>query len=401
MTPAMCLDFCSNFTFPYGFAGVEFGQECWCDGVIQLTANLTDSSACNMPCKGDVTLVCGGASHISIYTDGTPSPKIPTVATRRQPVLDAAQVALWQYAGCYSDSTADRTLGRLIANGMDANSCGAACEDTFPDSSESVVLSLAEEKTLLFSGVEFGGQCWCGTSIPSAARRLPDIACESMGCLGVNDQACGGDLVITVYQFNPLISIPCGGSRIAPFNTPFQINAVFVDEPTTSVPITMTSIIYHTNNGVTTTDAGTLSYCPTCPSPVTFVLDTDSQWELRAMVGPDTAINNHTVIHPAGTVNFIEITDDDKLFVGYCSTPSIIHPNLFELTAFRTHAPPPLAGPNRPIPSPFIPFALCSNLTAGGRLDVVFKTLTYQAGYNLTGCRDVVLELNYNVTTQN
>lgn len=26
MTPAMCIEFCSNFSFSYGFAGVELGQ---------------------------------------------------------------------------------------------------------------------------------------------------------------------------------------------------------------------------------------------------------------------------------------------------------------------------------------------------------------------------------------
>ena len=26
MTPAMCIEFCSDFQFPYGFAGVELGQ---------------------------------------------------------------------------------------------------------------------------------------------------------------------------------------------------------------------------------------------------------------------------------------------------------------------------------------------------------------------------------------
>lgn len=46
-------------------------------------------------------------------------------------------------------------------------------------------------------------------------------------------------------------------------------------------------------------------------------------------------------------------------------------------------------------PDPLIPFALCVNGTAGGRLDVVFKPLAFNDGYNLTGCRDVVLEMNF------
>lgn len=76
-----------------------------CDGVIQLTANLTDGSECNTPCSGDDTLTCGGTKRISIYTDGTPSPKIPTLAFRPEPTEDAAFIPFWQYAGCYRYSS--------------------------------------------------------------------------------------------------------------------------------------------------------------------------------------------------------------------------------------------------------------------------------------------------------
>lgn len=72
-----------------------------CDGVIQLTANLTDSSACDIPCTGDDTLICGGSNHISIYTNGIPSPKIPTVAFMLQSDSDAAIVNIWEWVGCF------------------------------------------------------------------------------------------------------------------------------------------------------------------------------------------------------------------------------------------------------------------------------------------------------------
>jgi len=266
-----------------------------CDGVIQLTANLTDSVSgeCDIPCIGDNKFICGGSDRISIYTNGTPSPKIPTVATRPE-ADDALPIGIWQYAGCYryhcfyfvpydvdpvyySDSFANRTLGHSFSHGVgnDANSCAAVCEDAFPDSSKENVVSPKSEKSFLFSGVEFGGECckfWftemigsniigigCGTSISSQAQILPDIACASMGCFGLNDQACGGELVIAVYQFNPLLEFnDCEGEV---FFTPFQLNAVFVDEPSKSVPITMTSLILHTSFGVTETvpNAGILS----------------------------------------------------------------------------------------------------------------------------------------------
>ena len=79
-----------------------------------------------------------------------------------------------------------------------------------------------------------------------------------MGCLGSNNQACGGEFVIAVYQFNP---VPLQDCEDTTFFTPFQLNAVFVDEPATSVPITMTSLIVHNNPWGSGTDAGILSVC--------------------------------------------------------------------------------------------------------------------------------------------
>jgi len=391
MTPALCIEFCSNFTFPYGFAGVEFGEECWCDGVIQLTANLTDSSACDIPCTGDNTLLCGGSNHISIYTDGTPSPKIPTVAGLRQPDSDAAVINIWEWVGCFSDSASNRTLQRSISQegGTDINNCVAACADAFPDSAQ---IGTNTENSALFAGVEFGGECWCGTSISSMAQKLPDIACASMGCFGLNDQACGGRLVIAIYKLNPLLGVnECVSPN--PFDAPFQLNAVFVDDPSTSVPITMTSLINHTNFGSTDQAAGTLSHCPTCSQSITFHLTSDSQWELVPTINAETALNNLTVSHPGGTTNFVEITDDDMLFVGYCVSRGTVNPEIPELIPFGKHV-------QTTTTQPLSPWALCINGTAGGRQDVVFKPLAFNDGYNLTGCNDVVLEMIFdgNVT---
>lgn len=99
----------------------------------------------------------------------------------------------------------------------------------------------------------------CGDSLASTAQRLPDIACESKGCLGVNDQACGGISAIAIWRLNPLQLQDCAFPGTIPnFRTPFQLNILFLDgEPT--VPVTMTSINTHTNFGTSTRDAGILS----------------------------------------------------------------------------------------------------------------------------------------------
>ena len=64
----------------------------------------------------------------------------------------------------------------------------------------------------------------------------------------------------------------------------------------------------------------------------------------------------------------------------------------FAVTTAFVHSAPVTAPPNTVL-DPTIPWALCSNGTANGRLDIVFKQLLLQPGFNLTNCRDVGLQM--------
>lgn len=61
LTLESCGNFCSNFTY----FGVEGSVQCYCGQTLSSTAVETDS--CNLPCSGDNTHICGGASAISVY----------------------------------------------------------------------------------------------------------------------------------------------------------------------------------------------------------------------------------------------------------------------------------------------------------------------------------------------
>ncbi|KDR79574.1 hypothetical protein GALMADRAFT_223731 [Galerina marginata CBS 339.88] len=382
MTPSMCIKFCSdpnNFEPSNGYAGVEY-EQAYCDGVVQLTANLTDPSECNLPCKGDTTLTCGGSNRISIFTNGTPSPKIPTTAISQQR-SDGLLLPLWQYVGCYSDSGASRSLERL-AGSVDVNLCGTICQNTFPSA------------TTLFAGNEYGQECWCGTSVASTAQRLPDLACESMGCFGINDLACGGEFIMSLYQYLPLISTPPQACHLTTLTQPFQLQAIFYDNPSERLPITMIGLEHHRYpRGFDTfedsTEAGILSICPTCLNSITFNLTNAS---LLPNLNSSTAISNLSVVRPSGTPNFVEITDSLRVFGGYCSTNSRFSTGKLALTTTFVHSAPISAPPNFVL-DPTIPWALCSNGTANNRMDIVFKQFLLAPGFNLTNCRDVELQM--------
>ncbi|KAF2667566.1 WSC-domain-containing protein [Microthyrium microscopicum] len=65
MTVETCLTFCQGYTF----AGLEYGQECYCGNTV--AADRAPQAGilgeCNMKCKGDSTEFCGGPAALSLY----------------------------------------------------------------------------------------------------------------------------------------------------------------------------------------------------------------------------------------------------------------------------------------------------------------------------------------------
>jgi hypothetical protein len=74
MTPQMCLLHCSE----YKYAGVEYGQECWCGDSLNLAGwegavpgkNVTGSE-CDVVCPGNLTEYCGAGNRLQLYVKRT------------------------------------------------------------------------------------------------------------------------------------------------------------------------------------------------------------------------------------------------------------------------------------------------------------------------------------------
>jgi hypothetical protein len=68
----MTVDMCTNLCFKagYGLAGLEYGDECWCDNKLSSSAQIQSAAAgytpCNMACKGNDKLWCGGQNAMSL-----------------------------------------------------------------------------------------------------------------------------------------------------------------------------------------------------------------------------------------------------------------------------------------------------------------------------------------------
>ena len=65
MVPVKCISMC----FGKAFAGVQNSKDCWC-GDEAPTSSLTSDDECDMPCVGDSSQICGGASRMNVYSTG-------------------------------------------------------------------------------------------------------------------------------------------------------------------------------------------------------------------------------------------------------------------------------------------------------------------------------------------
>lgn len=88
----------------------------------------------------------------------------------------------FRFQGCYTDNRDQRSLTgkKLFDPNMTLQMCAATCDG------------------YQWFGVEYGSQCYCGTSLASAAEKRPDTEC-SMKCGGNRCQTCGEADRLTVF----------------------------------------------------------------------------------------------------------------------------------------------------------------------------------------------------------
>jgi len=78
MTVDSCLDFCAGSTY----AGVEYGQECYCGNALGAGSVLAAEAQCDMRCTGNEYQTCGAGRRLNVYrlksaTQPNPGPDVP------------------------------------------------------------------------------------------------------------------------------------------------------------------------------------------------------------------------------------------------------------------------------------------------------------------------------------
>ncbi|KAF8956484.1 WSC domain-containing protein [Flammula alnicola] len=172
MTPYMCTTFCQ---------GANSSALTVCDFNIQGTARKVNDTECNYGCGGDTSYICGGAGYVSIYQDKGHKGVLPT---------NKAKVGNWTFDGCYKDNVnvtkvTKRTLSQRfeISAGVTVERCTSQCA----------------AKGFHISGLEFGQECWCGSSflVANATAALSDC---SEACAADHTELCGAANRLSVYK---------------------------------------------------------------------------------------------------------------------------------------------------------------------------------------------------------
>ncbi|KAH7117059.1 WSC domain-containing protein [Dendryphion nanum] len=125
---------------------------------------------------------------LSIVTSVTVSASAIPHVPRQMDEFDMLEdlPSTWQFAGCWSDDTDKRVLGREFyfdTEAMTADSCVRFCMS----------------KGYTFAGTEYGSQCFCDLELSPTAQWYPTEMC-SMPCSGDRNQTCGGAWKISVYN---------------------------------------------------------------------------------------------------------------------------------------------------------------------------------------------------------
>lgn len=131
-----------------------------------------------MPCAGNISEVCGGASRLSVYDLNNAIISLPTLTTSSisVPTFTGAPTG-WAPLGCYNDSVNARTLNTQIysiaGTSMSVDACLSAC-------------IFGGYK---LSGVEYGSECYCGHEIENYGAVATGC---TMACTGNSTEFCGG-----------------------------------------------------------------------------------------------------------------------------------------------------------------------------------------------------------------
>ncbi|KAJ6610549.1 WSC domain-containing protein [Mycena sp. CBHHK59/15] len=180
MTVESCLDACA--VDEYALGGVEYGDECYCGNAL-LYAYGT-SEACNKPCSGNTSEICGGPHALNVY-------QYADTPFTTGPASSLGSYKRWDLWGCLEELfpfgprlLPHRPIVPIPAEKMTVERCLDGCQAAGYNA----------------AGLEYGQECFCD-SIDDGAQEAPsgwestsNFECN-YPCLANATEICGGSIM--------------------------------------------------------------------------------------------------------------------------------------------------------------------------------------------------------------
>ncbi|KAK6341387.1 hypothetical protein TWF696_008464 [Orbilia brochopaga] len=211
MTVEKCLEAAKALNF--GYAGLEYGGECWAYSSIAPAATSAASTDCNMGCTGNTSQKCGGGNRFNYYslTSGTVSTTAATATTTV--AANGASSSTTTTAAAATTTTAQagnpQTYRGYEAQGCYVNAppkvfAHQIANDNTPGTGMTPerCIDKAIEQGYQYCGVEYGRECWADTTMAAAPTKTVSTEC-TMPCPGNPLETCGNGNRIDVYILQP------------------------------------------------------------------------------------------------------------------------------------------------------------------------------------------------------
>ncbi|KAI5832076.1 hypothetical protein K523DRAFT_334890 [Schizophyllum commune Tattone D] len=196
-TSNMTVEYCQTLCSGYHYAGVEYGNECYCGNALSNGANgnVLDPSVCSVNCAGNAAEKCGAAYRLNLYyqanigsgTTSSAPASSTTPTTTSSSSTPSSTAKTWKTVGCVSEASGARALtgSSYTQSNMTPTVCQALCD----------------QGSFTISGTEYGNQCYCGNAFSNGATGAVVAASQcSSKCAGDSTLTCGGPYRLSVTQ---------------------------------------------------------------------------------------------------------------------------------------------------------------------------------------------------------
>ncbi|KAJ8117423.1 hypothetical protein OPT61_g1374 [Boeremia exigua] len=195
-----CINVCDAGGYIY--TGLSWARECWCGNALPINRGTVDD--CNYRCTGDNNHTCGGdgiqhrLSMLDIFAD---SYKWDGIIQGPDLVMTEYS-GNYRYTGCYAERGGKTfNIKSSVSSWNSVDRCRDFCNDA------------------MFFGLQYGSECYCGSSIANTSTLVEGSEC-GMTCSGNNSQYCGAGSRMQVYQQEEASPLSSSSSLAMSFLSP-------------------------------------------------------------------------------------------------------------------------------------------------------------------------------------